>query len=392
MKIHSRTLAFAVSTALLAPAYAVQITDYTELETLYEEAYVTGSFSSKSGNQDQSSYDGNLAVDYERNLSSRERNMNIDVYGDYYASRGGSDGDETEDTYFAEANFTMDNYLQGRPNIFWYGSADAQYEDAFDEVYLKVGAGAGYGRVTVATPMAYAIRIVEELQDHNAISTNVSTQAYLDLAHVVNRRSEFRSRYGAEEYEAEFLTALENSMKNSGIAPNGLNAAAISHMRRVLFDENINIRKYGWLVRGGLGVVVNDFNGESGDPSIDLGFEYAKPIGLSGQFIDELSYSAIWVDSDTTNQKITNRMSYTHELSDRIDWVNRWTLSYDIADGDNSDDILTNDLSSTFRYYLTNRLNLDFTVGLSHVEDDVDDNGNDDVDVTTFLGVRYRLR
>lgn len=392
MKIHSRTLAFAVGSALIAPAYAVQITDYTELETLYEEAYVSGSFSSKSGNQDQASYDGNLALDYERNHSSRDRNMNIDVYGDYQASRGGNDGDETEDSYLASASFTMDNYLPGRPNVFWYGGADALYEDAFDEVYLKVGAGAGYGRVTVATPMAYAIRIVEELQQHNAISTNVSTQAYLDLAHVVNRRSEFRSKYGAEEYEAEFLTALETSMKNNGVAPNGLNAAAISHMRRVLFDENINIRKYGWLVRGGLGVVVNDFNGESGDPSLDLGFEYALPVGLAGQFIEKLTYSAILVDSDNTNQKIVNRMSYTHELSDRVDWVNQWILSYDIADSEVLNDMMTNDFTTTFRYYLTNRLNIDATVGLSHVEDDVDDNGNDDVDVTTFLGVRYRLR
>jgi len=388
----AHVLALAIASALAAPSYAVEITDYTEVDTLYEEAYVSGAFSSKSGNQDQTSFDGNLGIDYERNHSSRMRNLNILLNGNYQASRGGNDGDKTEDTYLATAYATLDTYLANRPNVFWYGSVDSMYQDAFDELYLKVGGGMGYGRVTVATPMAYAIRIVEELRQHDAISGTVSTAAYQDLASVVNRRSEFRSKYGAEEYEAEFLSALEASMKNSGVAPKGLNAAAISHMRRVLFDENINTRKYGWLVRAGLGVVVNDFNGESGDPSLDLGFEYAKPIGLTGQFTNLLNYSAIVVDSSRTNQKLLNRMRYTHELSDRVDWVNDWILSYDIADGDNTNDTLSNNLTSTFRYYLTNRLNLEASLGLSHVEDDIDNNANDDVDVTTYLGVRYRLR
>jgi hypothetical protein len=392
MKYHTHTLAVAISACLAAPAYAIQITDYIEPESLYEEAYVTGSFSSRTGNQDKTSFDANLIADYERNYSSRERNLNIRGAGYYEAKRGGNEGATTEDSYWAGASFMMDNYLQGRPNIFWYGGAETQYENAYDDIYFKIGAGAGYGRVTVATPLAFAIRIVEELQQHNAVSGNVADNAYLQLAQVINRRNEFRSQYGLEEYEAEFLSALENVMKESGIAPNGLTASAYSHMRRVLFEENINIRKYGWLVRGGLGLVVNDYQGESGDPSLDLGFEYAQPIGLAGQFINRTNYSAVLVDGDRSSQKLRNIMSYTHELSDAIDWVNEWTLMIDITDKEDNIDIISNYLRSTFRYYMTNRLNFDFTLGLSHVEDDVDNNGNDDAEFTTYLGVRYRLR
>jgi hypothetical protein len=392
MKFQSRTLAVAIGACLAAPAYAIQITDYIEPESLYEEAYIEGSFSSRTGNQDKTSFDANFQANYERVFNSRERNINIYADGRYQANRGGSEGATTIDDYRGYAIATVDNYLAGRPNVFWYAGAETEFQEQYDDIFLAAGAGMGYGRVTIATPLAYAIRVVEELQQHNAISGNVSDNAYLQLAQVINRRNEFRSQYGLEEYEAEFMAALEAVMKETGIAPNGLNAGAYSHMRRVLFEENINVRKYGWLVRGGLGLIINDFNGESGDPSIDLGFEYALPVGLAGQFLNRTSYSAVLVDGDRTSQKLRNLMSYTHELSDTIDWVNTWALTVDVTDKSENVDTIYNELASTFRYYLTNRLTLNLTLALSHLDDDIKDNGNDDVNFTTYLGVRYRLR
>ncbi len=390
--MYKTALALGVSAALFSvSASAIEISDYTEVESSYEEAYVTGSIATQSGNQDKTSYDASVFVDYEKNYSSRERNFNIVLDGNYQANRGGNEGDVKEDSYAVLGAANVDNYFADKPNMFWYASADAAYQDKYDDMYAAVGGGIGYGRVTVATPLAYAVRIVEELQQHNIIKGDVSDAAYLALAQVINRRDEFRSKFGFEEYEAEFIAAIEKSMKDSGIAPNGITALGFAHLRRVLFEEYINIRKYGWLVRGGVGVVASDYNGESGDPSINLEFEYAKPVGLRGQFINLAGYTAIWNDGDTTSQKITNRMSYTHELSDKVDWVNLWALSVDIADGDR-EDVVSNTLSSAFRYYLTNRLNVEARVSLSRLDDDIDGNGNDDTDVTTFLGVRYRLK
>jgi hypothetical protein len=385
-------IALAVSAALFSvPAVAIEISDYVEVETTYEEAYVTVDASTQSGNQDQMSYDASALIDYERNYSSRQRNFNVKLDGDYSVVRGGNDNDEKNDTYSMSGSATVDNYLANNPNVFWYASGETAYQDQYDEIYAQVGGGMGYGRVTVATPLAYAVRIVEELYQHNIVGANVSDNAYLALAQVVNRRNEFRSKYGAEEYEAAFISAIEQVMKEQGIAPNGLTASGFAHLRRVLFDENINIRKYGWLVRGGVGVVVNDYNGNSGDPVLNAEFEYAKPVGLAGQFINTMAYNAIWSDNDATNQKIINRMSYTHELSDRIDWVNLWNLTIDIPEG-SADTVYSNTLTSIFRYYLTNRLNVEARVSLTSLEDSVDNNDNDDVDVSTFLGVRYRLR
>lgn len=392
MQFKTSMLTLAVGSALMSTAsvQAIQITDYVEPESTYEEAYVSGRLSTKSGNQDKTSFDTSISADYEKNYSSREHNFNIRGDGFYAAERGGNEEDSTDSTYNLNATFLADNYFQ--PNMFWYGGADSSYNDVADEAYLAISGGVGYGRVTNATPLARAIRVVEELQQHNIIGDSVSDEAYMKLAQIINREDEFRSKYGAEEYQAEFMAALEEAMKETGLAPNGIGAGGAAHLGRVLYDERISVRKYGWLVRAGAGVVVNDFDGESGDPLAEAAFEYALPLNVNSQFIERAGYSAIFKDGDRTNQVFTNEMSYTHELTDEIDWENSWTMTYVFADSDAEKDTMTNKLSSTFRYYLTNTLALDATVALSRVNDDIDGNGNDETDITTFLGVTYRLK
>lgn len=83
-------------------------------------------------------------------------------------------------------------------------------------------------------------------------------------------------------------------------------------------------------------------------------------------------------------------MSLTHELTDRVDWENRWLLAHSTSDVTN--DITSNTLSSTYRYYLTNQLDLNVTAKLTDVEDDIDNNGNDELDKSLNMGVTYRLK
>jgi len=255
---------------------------------------------------------------------------------------------------------------------------------------LPIGAGVGYGRVINATPLAKVLRFEEELREHGLITGEISPATYIALARIVDKQQEFRSRYGDQEYKAYWFIAMEELLRLEGVLKGGkLGAAGTLHMDRVLFDEPISVRKHGWLVRGGVGLVVQDYDGNSGDPSLDAEFEYAKPYGYRGQFINVLRYSAI-LDGDT-GHIVSNNMSYSYELSDRIDWVNRWKIQYDKA-GDGGTDTLSNTLSSTFRYYLTNIISVDATVAVNDYEDDIDGNGNDDVDISTFVGVRYRLK
>jgi len=54
--------------------------------------------------------------------------------------------------------------------------------------------------------------------------------------------------------------------------------------------------------------------------------------------------------------------------------------------------VFVSEAFSTYRYYLSNRLSTDLTLSVSHVNDKVDSNGNDDIDKALFFGITYRLK
>ncbi|HFD86187.1 MAG TPA: hypothetical protein ENJ35_00755, partial [Gammaproteobacteria bacterium] len=366
-------LSLAVAAAITIPvsASAIQLTDYLNPESHWEEAFVLGQFNTKSGNQDQTSYNLNLDANYLNNYSSLPRVWKIELDGNSNISRGPNKGDESINASQANANATVDNYFNNKEKYFWYGSVNLGYQDDKDDIYTKVGGGVGYGRVINATPLAKVLRFEEELREHGIITGKISETTYLALARIVDKELEFKARYGDQEYKAYWFIAMEELLRLEGVLKGGkLGAAGTLYMDRVMFDEPISIRKHGWLVRGGVGLVVQDFNGNKGDPSLDIEWEYAKPHGYRGQFINLLRFSTILADN--TGQIITNNMSYSYELSDRIDWVNRWKLLYEKAGDSSSNDTLTNNLSSTFRYYITNIISVDATVALNDIEDDID--------------------
>ena len=385
-------LSLLISSIICTPltAHAIQITDYWVPKSEYQQAFLLGKFNSKTGNQDTTSYNLTLEGNYDYNLTSLPRNWRVLLDGIANVSHGPNDEDKTDKNIIANAHANVDNYFKEGEKLFWFGSADLGYLDDADDQFAKIGAGIGYGRVINATPLAKTLRVEEELREHGVVIGQMKDADYLAIARVIDRESEFRSRYGAEEYKSYWFGEIESRLKAAGVLKNGqLGASGAIHMDRVLDAESISVRKHGWVVRGGVGLVVQDFNGNKGDPSLDFEWEYAIPNGYKGQFINTLNYSTVLADH--TDQTFRNTMTYTHEIGDRIDWENKWRAVFQVSGG-NANDILTNIVSSTFRYYLTNRINLDATVAITNVEDDIDGNNNDDTDVTTFLGVRYRLK
>lgn len=376
---------------------ALDLTAYTFPDSRYDEAFLEGQFSANDGNQDQTSYNMILDLNFDSVLSTLPRTYDIGLSGHTDLSRGKNDGDRTQDNTFLDISGKVDTYFnqgQNQEKRFWFGSGDIRYSDKFDDLFAKAGIGLGYGRIINATPLAKAIRAIEELREHGVILGDVSDQIHIDLARIIDREREFRSKFGGEEYKSKWYSELEAALKKSGSLKNdALGASGTLHMDRVLGDvdrlgEAISVRKHGWVVRGGVGVVLQDFNGNSGDPSLDLEWEYANPIGLQSQFTNTLKYSTILADD--TGSLLSNNMSYTYELSDRIDWENTWLASLDIRD-DRANDLLTNSLASSFLYYLTNRLNARFTVAATSVEDDIV-NDNDDLALSAFGSLRYRLK
>lgn len=398
--MRSRTipLFFALAAVYSGTAAGIEMTDYKDPKSTWEEAYLTGSFSSKAGNQEQASYNLILDAYYEHNYSSLPRTWQIYIDGKADVTRGPNDTDSTEDNSQATFEGTLDNYFKTHPNVFWTGTTVTNYRSDASDPRIEIGAGLGYGRVINATPLAKVLRIEEELREHGVIMGRISDADYLELAQIIDRENEYKSRYGIDEYKAYWFSDFEKALKRMGALRNdALGALGVLQMDNVLFLEPVSIRKHGWLVRGGVGYVLQNFEGDDSDPSLFFDFEYAHPSGYKGQFINSTKYSTIIGSADHSHY-ITNDMSYSHEISDRVDWINTWTLDWEMYEGD-QDDIVTNGLSTTFRYYLTNRLTANATASITRTEDNIPDSTltnpedyNDDTDVRTFFQIAYRLK
>lgn len=389
-------LSFAVIMAFTGSASSVLaeplITDYQEATSAYEDAYVTGSFNLNDGNQGQTSFDLDLEIDYEKVISSPDRNIKFDAAGTGSRTRGPNDGDKAQSNYQALSSVTMDKYFQ--PNTkagFWYGKAELGGKKGQEDPFFKLTGGVGYGRVINVTPMARSIRVIQELRRRRVLTSDPSNSTYQEIARVINQEGQYRSQYGAAEYQQYWIEAIEKVLKTSGTIAGGgdLGARAILKSYDVLVNERISTRKNGWLVRGGIGAVISNYDGSDSKPAVELGAEYHIPLSNQTQLSNEAIATATVNDEDNS-YIFNNALSVTHEMSDRVDWENSWVLNH--SESDKSNDVTSNTVSSTYRYYLTNQLAFDVTGKLTDIEDNLDNNGNDVVDKSLNMGITYRLK
>ena len=369
----------------------VTLFDYEEASSAYEDAYVSGRFNMNSGNQDQTSYDLNVNADYERVFSTPDRDVSFGGNLQGFSERGGTEGDNAKENYLGNAAASMNRYfIPGSQGTFWYSDAEVGIKKGADDPRLKVGAGLGYGRVVNVTPMAKALRLVEALREKGMMRGDLNRAEYNSLAKLIAREDEYKSRFGLTDYEQNWLSEVEAILSLSGQINGELGAAGILIAREVLIDERISTRKHGWLVKGGVSGVLSDYDGESSKPGLDVGAEYHRPLSNQTQFSNETSLSATLKDSDGS-YNVANDMSLTHEVSDRVDWINSWALGYDHSEKLDRDTTV-NTVSSTYRYYISNKLSFDTVASLNKVDDEVDNNGNDEIDKSLFMGVTYRLK
>ncbi|WP_372742432.1 DUF481 domain-containing protein [Neptunomonas sp.] len=366
------------SSASMAMAENVTLFDYEEASSAYEDAYINANFDAKSGNQDQSSYDLDLSLDFEKVLSTPDRNTTFSFEGDTTKSRGGNDADKSVSNYQAYGAVELDNYFEPNSNgAFWYGKGDVGLQKGADDPRITATLGLGYGRVVNVTPMARAIRMVEALTERNILTQTPSLAAYQAVANIIAREDEYRSKYGAEDYEINWIQDIETALGG------GIGAAGAIKSYDVLVNERLSTRKHGWLVRAGVGAVLKDYDGSDGNPLLELGAEYHRPLSNATQFSNEALLTAV-LDDDDNSFTVTNNMTLTHELSDRVDWENSWVLTH--IDYENAEDVTNNELSSSFYYYISNSLKFDVTVSLEDYE------ANDEVDKNLSMGLTYRLK
>lgn len=378
----------AVNTVLAEPA----VTDYQEATSSYEDAYITGNFNLDSGNQDQASYDLDLTIDYEKVFSSPNRNTKLDFLGTGSRTRGSQKDNPTQSEYQLKGSATMDSYFQ--PNsqgAFWYGKAEVGVKKGQKDPFSKLTGGVGFGRVVNVTPMARSIRVIQELRKRGSLTQDPLNITYQNVAIIIAKEDEYRSKYGGADYEEYWIEAIEKALKASGFVKGkgDLGARAILKSYDVLVNERISTRKDGWLVRGGVGAVFSDYDGGDSKPALELGAEYHRPLSNTTQFSNEAIYTATF-DDNNDGFNFNNAMSLTHELTDRVDWENQWQLDH--SKSDVSNDITSNTVSSSFRYYLNNQLDFSITAKLQDTEDNISNNNNDELDKSLNMGITYRLK
>jgi len=382
---------------LVNSASAIEMTDYKVIEGSYNEAYVNGALTVKDGNQDQTSYNGHVDADLKSIYTTAPYSLEYGLNGNLDFDRGSDDNNDSESGYSTTGYLRFDKYLKNDDTYFVYGSTDVGYRktetaDDADDPYFKVGAGVGYGRMYDATPLAKAIRIVQDLTDYKIIKKPVSDEGMIALAKVIDLQDEYKSKYGLTEYKKYWYTDMEKALKESGaIEKDSLGAFGIVRINEILDLEKISARFHGWKVRGGVGQVISNYDGESESTTADAEFAYGLPVGYESQFTERATISKILDNNEAIDFQFKNKMGYTYELSDRIDWENSFNIGFDKYN--HGEDVTSTGISTGFRYYLANRLTFDTTLSLTKTDGT---NGNSvetpDWDTTFFSGVRYRLK
>lgn len=374
---------------------AIEMTDYKVVEGTYENAYVGGNLQVNSGNQDQTSYDASGTVSYDNIYTTAPFIWNLTADGIAAVSKGPNNGDKSQSSYDTQLNTDINKYLKNDDTFFVYGSTGIEYmktaaatgggDDA-----MNVGAGMGYGRMYVATPLAKALRIIADLTEHKLINKPLSDDAIMALAKVIHVENEYISKYGTREYKQYWYTDMETALKESGaLGEEGLGAFGTVRIADVLDVQRPTDRLHGWMVKGGLGQDVATFDGYDRETTADAIVDYALPIGYQSQFRNTATFRKSLDDKTTSDYTFDNTLSYNYELTNRMDWYNAWLLGF--TKGDNGvEDVTTNTLSSTFRYYLANNLDLTSTLSLGKTDGGPFETKDWGTSFTT--GVQYRLK
>ena len=140
----------------------------------------------------------------------------------------------------------------------------------------------------------------------------------------------------------------KNVLKESSVlTEDGLGAMGVIRIQEVL-KEPTGLRFYGWEARAGVGVVLSDFNGKSGDPLASVEFDWSRPSSINLQFNDNFYANTVFNKDSTGMYNIGNSFQVYYEMSNRIHWDNTLKAELRLRGAENSHDSNSLNFSSTF--------------------------------------------
>ncbi|MFH1010481.1 MAG: hypothetical protein V1784_04505 [bacterium] len=375
-------------------AFGIDLTRYKYPVSTSQEAFLNGTFNVNGTSADtmQTGYNFGGTASYDLFYRSLPFSYQINAVGGFSLSQDITEGAESQSAYSTRLTTRANRYFRETSRLFGFGAATFDYrklatQDEANDPYVDVTAGAGYGRTIDATVLKQAIRMVEDFKRFQVIKGEVPDEALLELARVIDRKSEFKSQYGAVEYRKYWYAAMEEVLRKAGVlVGDELGAMGIIRIQEVL-DEPTGLRFYGWEVRAGAGMVLSDYDGEAGDPLLTVEFDWSRPVSLQLQ-LNNTSYMST-VFEDDQSYRVGDVFQIYYEITNRIDWDNTLRAEYLIPTAEGVENVLALTFSSTYILYIENRLTFNPSFVFNYRDDGIDDPRSD----WAILGsISYRLK
>lgn len=378
----------------LSSALAIDLTRYTFPTSTSQEAYVNGTFNVNGTSQDsmETGYRFGGAANYDLFYRSLPFSYNLNAFGNFAVNKSQEEGSESQEGYNLHVQSRANKYFSEENKFFGFGATTLEYRklaamDDADDPYWDVTAGLGFGRTIDATVLKQAYRMAQDFKRFNVVKGDVADETLIELARVIDRQGEFRSEYGPVEYRKYWYEAMEAVLANAGVlAEDGLGAIGVLRIQEVL-AEPTGRRYYGWEVRVGGGVVISDFDGEAGDPLLNVNFDYARPISLKLQLNNNAYYSTVF-ETDPVH-RVGDVFQIYYEITNRIDWDNTLRAELLMPSAEGAEDIMSLNFTSTYILYIENQLTFNPSFVLNYLDDGVNDARSD----WALLGsISYRLK
>ena len=277
-------------------------------------------------------------------------------------------------------------YVWEDKSWFGFGELDISHRKSFKQIRSRLRVGGGYGRYINATALAKAVRIEEHLLRDNIISGHIQKELMINIAHIIEREEEYRNIYG-DTYEVNWYEDIEKEFQKSEMLKDEtIGAIGILRTQQVLneINEIVNDRYYGWDVT--LGILFNISNADKSppdEPALSLGGRYSYPITWRTQ-INAFADVNTPMDSSFFKEVFSRvGIDFIYEFSNRINFVSGYRLDYVKETG--TDYYTINNLSSSFIFYLENRINLSIDGILFY------DGQTERTDMKMTVGLQYNL-
>jgi len=365
-------------------AQAVDLTKYTYPVSTSQRAYLNGTFNVGGSSGDtcetETGYTFGADASYDLFYRSLPFSYFFNALGNFSMNKSQIIDSEREDAYNLLIDTRANKYFKDESKLFGFGSTTLNYrklaavEDA-DDPYWDVTAGVGYGRTIDATVLKQAYRMAQDFKRFGVVKGEVPENTLIELARIIDRESEFRSTHGPVEYRKYWYEAMEEVLTTAGVLTgDGLGAVGVLRIQEVL-DEPTATRYYGWEARVGVGVVISDYDGESGDPLLNAAFDYSRPVSLQLQLNNNAYFQTVFQDDAV--HRLGDVFQVYYEITNRIDWNNTMALEYRMPTAEDAENVLDLNFISAFIFYIENYLSFNPSFVLNYLDDGVNDAKSD---------------